>query len=281
MNVYLATPHTYRFENMNIYLATPNSSYFLNAYKEMEIYLAGAYSRPNVIKDKDKIFVLESFFYIQEWMYPYIKNHWDFMLDSGAFSTFADPQKAKEVDWTTYVKNYIKLINKLDIDLFFELDIDAIVGIKKVEYYRKLIEDGTGKQPIPVWHSNRKWDYFEQMCEDYNYVALGTTTANEEGKRMRNKPKVLANFINYAHKNNTKIHGLGFTSIPKLTYLKWDSVDSTAWIYGNRGGFIYKFTGRDLIKIQAPKGKKLKAKKVAEHNFKEWVKFQKYAKHNL
>jgi hypothetical protein len=62
---------------------------------------------------------------------------------------------------------------------------------------------------------------------------------------------------------------------------KFDSVDSTAWIYGNIGGYIYQFTGREIIQIHKPPNTRLKSKKVAIHNFKEWVKFQKYAYENL
>ncbi len=56
---------------------------------------------------------------------------------------------------------------------FFELDIDRIVGLEKVEEFRRRIESKTGKQSIPVWHSNRGWQYFVNMCKEYNYVSIG------------------------------------------------------------------------------------------------------------
>lgn len=35
------------------------------------------------------------------------------------------------VNWDEYVEEYAEFIIKYDIKLFFELDIDAIVGLKK------------------------------------------------------------------------------------------------------------------------------------------------------
>jgi hypothetical protein len=62
-----------------------------------------------------------------------------------------------------------------------------------------------------------------------------------------------------------------------MTEYHFDSVDSTAWLYGNRGGFIFIFDGKTLQKRKCPPGKRLKSRAAAIHNFNEWVKFQKYA----
>ena len=263
---------------MNIYLVAPHSNYFLNAYKEMDIFLAGTYSRPSVITDTDKIFVLESFYYVKEWMNPYIKEHWNFMLDSGAFTFMSNKETGKNIDWDNYVERYANYINELDIVLFLELDIDVIVGIKEVERLRTKLEKLTNKQSIPVWHKSRGKDYWFKMCDEYNYVAIGGIVT---GEIKAHQYSVFKYLIKEAKKRNTKVHGLGFTSAEGLKRYRFDSVDSTVWIYGNRGGFVYQFNGRDIIKINKPVNTRVKAKKVAINNFKEWVKFQKYAKENL
>jgi hypothetical protein len=117
------------------------------------------------------------------------------------------------------------------------------------------------------------------MCEDYNYVAIGGIVSKEITQKEYNNFTFL---INVAHKNNAKIHGLGFTNLKGLTKYKFDSVDSTAWVSGNRFGAVYKFNGKTMVKYNKPTGTRLAdSQKTALHNFNEWVKFQKYAEKYL
>ena len=182
----------------------------------------------------------------------------------------------------SYVRKYADFILKNNIQKFFELDIDVVVGLRKVEYYRCYLEDKTGRKPIPVWHASRKRDYFLRMCEEYPYVAIGTTSAMEEGRRIRQNPMVLKWFIDQAHSAGIRIHGLGFTSSKYLPYLKFDSVDSTTWLSGARYGQIYKFDNGQMQYYDPPKGMRARHHDlVNRHNFNEWVKFQKYAEEFL
>lgn len=292
MKIYLSAPKSYagplKEIFMNVYLAgaasAGNNGYL---YKQcepsevMEIFLSGTFSRPYLEEHMmERLCVLESFFYVKEWMLPYIHDHWDFMLDSGAF-TFMQSGEGGDTreGWKEYVTRYAKFITDHGIDLFFELDIDALVGLEKVEDLRKLLEDLTGKQPIPVWHHSRGKEYFLKMCEEYPYVALGGMAADTKYKNRIEK--IFPWFISEARKRGTKIHALGYTSIKGMHKHRFDSVDSTAWLYGNRGGYLYHFNGRDIVKIEPPQGHQLKSRDAAIHNFREWVKFQHFAKANL
>ena len=280
---------------MKIYLAgaaTGNNNWIWRDNKKtpeeaMKIFLAGAqvwgkYAHDDRLQSGDlsyKICVLESFYYMQDWMKPYIRDYWDFLLDSGAFTFMSDKKNSSGVDWDAYLTRYIDFINEMDIDNFFELDIDDVVGIKKVEELRARLEAETGKKSIPVWHKSRGKEYWFKMCEEYDYVALGGMVND---KKYRNQMEgAFSWFLAEARKRNTKVHALGYTSLEGMERHKFYSVDSTAWIYGNRGGYLYQFNGRTLDKIDKPKGTRLKSRAVAIHNFKEWVKFQEYAKHNL
>ena len=49
------------------------------------------------------------------------------ILDSGAFSAFSG--KNNNFDWDGYVRKYADFVYKNNIRLFFELDIDIVVGI--------------------------------------------------------------------------------------------------------------------------------------------------------
>lgn len=224
--------------------------------------------------------VLESYYYCRTnnfipVLIPRLKG---FLLDSGAF-TFM--QGKGVVNWDEYVEEYAAFVKKYDIKLFFELDIDSIVGLKEVERLRKKLETLTGRKPIPVWHVSRGKDYFIKMCKEYPYVALGGIVTQEVPRAVYEK--AFPWFIKTAHEHGAKIHGLGYTSIEGLHKYHFDSVDSTAWLYGNRGGYLYKFNPRtgSIDKIDAPKGMRLKSSEAAMHNFNEWVKFQEYAEKHL
>ncbi len=273
-------------EAMKIFLSAPHSNNMKDGCDEhiqgeaMKIYLAGIKGHDYSLKDgkvlDQKICILESFYYIKDWMIPYINKHWEFMLDSGAF-TFMQNAKIR-VDWDEYTERYAQFIVKNNIQLFFELDIDSVVGIKEVERLRAKLEHLTNKQSIPVWHISRGKDYFLKMVDEYKYVAIGGLVGMGYKKEHH---KYFNWFLQQAKIKDVKVHGLGFTSHEGLKKYKFDSVDSTAWLYGNRGGFVYVFRGGDMQQIQAPPGKKLKSKDVAIHNFREWVKYQKYARVNL
>jgi hypothetical protein len=299
MNLHIALANSgggYVFNNiepnkaMNILMAgVASRAYVVTENKDLDIYLAGAGAGNNSGQHKtgeakklfynyNKIYVLESFYYLKDWMYPYILNHWNFMLDSGAYTFLENAKKGNNIDWDSYILKYADIINKLNIEHFLELDIDNVVGLKEVERLRDKLEQATNKKCIPVWHKKRGLDYYKKMCKDYPYVAIGGIVSGEISSKDY---PVFTNLLNIAKETKTKVHGLGFTNLIGLTKYPFYSVDSTAWIYGNRAGFLYKFNGETLDKYPIPKGNRLKSKDAAIHNFIEWIKFQKYAEANL
>lgn len=224
-------------------------------------------------------YILESFYYCNadtERLMPYFG---DFLLDSGAF-TFMQG-KVGSLNWDEYVERYAAFINKNKVEKFFELDIDSVVGYKKVKEFRNRLTKMTGKQPIPVWHNNRGKDEFIRHCEEFGYVSIGGLVggASEYSSKYW---KFFPWFINTAHEHGAKIHALGFTSLKGIETYHFDSVDSTAWVSGNRYGFVYLFDGKTLLKKNVPKGHRLgDSRRVALHNYMEWIKFQKYADKHL
>lgn len=303
MDVYLAhggemycsyiLPRCIEERNMDLYLAEGGSlykGYLYPAYtkreREMNIYLAGteggcgryvsegfAHSTP--LKG---VKILHSYYYCNDFVesiiIPSVKK---FMLDSGAF-TFMARQKGV-TDWDKYLEDYATFINKHNVDLFFELDIDSLVGYGKVKEYRRKLERLTGKSCIPVWHKSRGRKEFVRMCKEYDYVSIGGIVSKEIS---REEWKYFPYFIDMAHKHGCKIHGLGFTSVANLPKYHFDSVDSTAWTSGNRFGRMYRFNGRTMDVFTRTGTQRLADQRnTAIHNFTEWVKFQKYAEKHL
>ena len=84
--------------------------------------------------------------------------------------------------------------------------------------------------------------------------------------------------LKIARENKSQVHGLGFTRRQGIKKYRFNSVDSTSWLSGPKFGGIYQFTGDSLKLLKKPTGKRIKDyRKLAAHNLKEWVKFQKYA----
>lgn len=248
----------------------------------MEIYLAGEHPCKNGKYANWKgLNILETFYYLRKnkdfpRLFPLSQN---FLLDSGAF-TFMNNDKG-HTDFDAYTEEYAQFINKYDIKLFFELDVDSVVSLKEVERLREKLIRLTGKKPIPVWHISRGKEYFIDMCKEYPYVAFGGIIT--DGVKTKTIEKAFPWFIQTAHRHGCKIHGLGYTSIKGLHKFHFDSVDSTAWLYGNISGTVYQFVPHigDFKQTKVPKGKIMISRAVAMHNFNEWVRFMKYARNNL
>lgn len=248
----------------------------------MIIYLAGVTQLITTLQkvnpyfiEETKPFVLESYYYVSKNIstfkkyQPYFR---EFLLDSGAF-TFMQNSTVR-VDWIEYAKRYADFINKNNIEKYIELDLDYIIGVDKAFQLRQLLEAETGKKSVPVWHRCRGKEAFLEMCDDYDYVALGGIV----GQRWRGVEQYMPWFINEAHNRGAKIHGLGFTKQQLLTDYHFDSVDSTSWTTGNRFGYVWEFTGRRVHKINKPSNSMISNyQQLMMHNYMAWYKYQQWA----
>lgn len=249
---------------------------------DLKVYLAGvAPWREQGLYDKTitahRPYILESFYYVNDDTKRLLPYFGDFLLDSGAF-TFMQG-KGGSPNWDEYIERYANFIKENKVQKYFELDIDSVVGYERVKKYRKQLETLVGWECIPVWHKSRGVKEFQKMCDEYSYAAIGGIVSGEIKKEQYG---IFPAMISEAHKRGCKLHGLGFTNLEWLPRCHFDSVDSTAWTTGNRFGFVYKFDGKTMKKIDCPKGKRLSdSRKVALINYIEWIKFQKYAEANL
>lgn len=239
----------------------------------MRILIAGIEQNMDLIQSCKPPHVLFSFYYFNKACIDYIKSQYCnfYIVDSGAFSFFG---KKGNIDFDNYVDNYIDFINSNDIERFIELDIDSLVGLDKVEAYRKKMELKTGKQSIPVWHPSRGKDYFIDMVKKYEYVAIGGIAKNEI---KEHKYAYIPWFIDTAHAYGCKIHGLGFTDFKYLRKLKFDSVDSTSWIIGSRLGRMYVMQNGKPTQVNVRKdGYRANGKKINEHNLHMFMFYERF-----
>lgn len=235
----------------------------------MKLCFAATNSRKNLFENglRELRFVLESHYYMKPWQVEQIKHIEHFMLDSGAF-TFLQSKRAVDID--EYVDGYIRFINQHDIEHFFELDIDSIIGYDEVKKIRQKIERRTKKRCIPVWHKSRGIKEFRAMCRKYDYVAIGGIASKEID---RSDFFLLNAFCDLAKSYGCKIHGLGFTP-NNLKDFHFDSVDSTSWKSGGMYGLLYTFKDGMLT------SEKMKDRKhyldIDRHNLKQFLAMQDY-----
>lgn len=243
----------------------------------MKFCLAGTAAFKDITLKHQPKFLLESFYYIQDWQIPLIKKSEFFLLDSGAY-TFMNNFKGR-VNWDKYVEKYARFINKYDVKYFFELDIDSIVGLEEVKRLREKLEKLTNKKCIPVWHKSRGLEDYKKICEEYDYIAIGGIVAKEI---KPSEHKFFLPLLKIAKDNNCKVHGLGFTSTKDLKYYPFYSVDSTSWTSASRFAQIAFFDGKKIKNLPRPKNSKLiNYKKALEISLIEWIKFQNYANNYL
>lgn len=244
----------------------------------MKVFLAGSgpENRIWIKRNKFNFFRLQTFFHISDHEKKILHKYSDFLLDSGAFSFFG----GAKVNWNDYVTTYIDFINKYNVKNFFELDLYAIIGVEETEKLRNRIEKETGKQTIPVFHKRLGIEYYKQLCNDYNYIAI-SASGMYESKWTRQDPERLKKMVEYANSKKVKVHGLGYTKVKMLSEIPFYSVDSTSWMSGGRFGVLHTFNGNGFTQNKKPKGMRVKSQKTMDYNFNEWLKFQKYADANL
>ena len=152
-----------------------------------------------------------------------------------------------------------------------------MIGIKETEKLTERLERETGKKSIPVFHKLLGIDWFIKKTKEYNYIAIGASGITQECKWVKDG-ELLKKFIDIAHQNGCKIHGLGYTRLENINTksIPFDSVDSTSWASGGRFAVMYYIkNGKMYRKSLKQKGKKISNYlDLDEHNFKIWTIFQ-------
>ena len=216
---------------------------------------------------------LLSFYYQEPKTNELIKRSPLAIIDSGAFTYLVRHKKSRPTlsNIEEYTEGYIEYMKMFAPNVrYMELDLDVIIGIEKVEQIRTRMERALGRQCIPVFHKQRGLDYWKRMCDEYDYVAIGSMVD------YKNREDILQGLIDIAHKKNTKVHGLGYTPRDLKSTLGFDSTDSSSCFQGGRYVHFCYFNGFKICSKSKPEGKKsIHYKLIDRHNISEWLKYQK------
>jgi hypothetical protein len=247
----------------------------------MKIFLAGEGPKPFMKDNFYDFYRLCSYHYLNKKgnaEISLIHKFKDFILDSGIF-TYLNGKESEGIDWEKYMVDYAKFVRENKIKNYVEIDIDSIVGLDIVEKLRTRLHKNVGWKSMPVWHMNRGYDKWLEICHDYEYICFGAFLTDG---LSREKYKGIPKFLMDARAKNCKVHGLGFTSFQHLKKLKFYSVDSSSWTIGVRFGSISKYEGDKIKNITSGKDKRIIDNfKLSTHNFYEWIKYSNYAENNL
>lgn len=255
----------------------------------MRIYLSAVFENllgkyNNIIENETSYFeelfkdthILLSYAYAKKEYIPYYSMCKSLLMDSGAFTIMNSKAGRNNFNPLEYTKQYGKHIKEHNIENFLELDIDGVYGFEVYRDCLYCLQDITGRQPIPVFHKWRGIDYYKELVKKYDYIAIGDVSI---GAGSRELYKYFPWFLEEAHKNNCKVHGLAFTSLPDLRFMPFDSVDSSSWTAGSRFARPVLFDGHTGIQFDARRTNEKQLchnKMVFLHDFIEWKKLAVY-----
>ena len=246
----------------------------------MKVFLAGEGGKPWLKENFFNFYRLHSYEYLKKEPeeVAILKKYDDFILDSGIFS-FLNGKNTKNVNWEKYMQDYADFVRENKIKNYVEMDIESVIGLEETEKLRKRLEKRVGWKSMPVWHMNRGYDKWLEICKEYDYVCFGAFLTDGLSE---SKYPIIKKFLDDAKKHNCKVHGLGFTNFKWLPKLPFYSVDSSSWTIGNRFGSIWKYENGKVKHLKRPEGTRISdGTKLAKHNFYEWIKFKKWADINI
>lgn len=248
----------------------------------MRLYLAGAIEHAMVFEENRRkdfltdLNVLISYAYVTKACPQYYECCKNILMDSGAFSVMNNKKMRDKFNPMEYCKKYAEHVKEYNIKDFVELDIESIYGFEIYRDCLHQLQDITGREPIYVFHKWRGIDYFRELVKQKNYIALGDVSV---GAGSRELYKYFPWFIEEAHKNNCKIHGLAFTALKDLQFMNFDSVDSSSWAGGAKFAKPYRFNGREVVSYQLTRTETRDiptASTFQRHDLVEWKKLSQY-----
>ena len=247
----------------NIDIEIPHLNKLPNAplsdkYPDTKIFLGGiGHAKERAINRKFKIpYILDSIMdfplkpsKLVKQYFDYIKkNNIEYLLDSGAYTYMYNTKKSFNLK--DHLQKYCYYINEFDIQNFFELDLDVFLSIDEIENIRKKIFLETHKKPIIVYHDERGYNYWINMCKENDFIAIGGIAGGKVNWNSQEGIKILKDMCDEAHAYNTLVHGLGYTPLSLLNThtMFFDTVDSTTW-NGTKTGISYIINEKnELIK---------------------------------
>ena len=191
--------------------------------------------------------MLEALSYIDK---NYGKDNFEIMMDSGAFTVWAN--KGVEINIEEYAdfllkyKNIIKVAINLDV-VTGKVDVptlekNAQKGWENLEYM-----ESKGLQVLHTYHSGEDEKWLKRLMDNYEYFGV-SKTGDSEGV-MGRLDRVFSMLCDKKGHCKYKIHGFGVTSPQMMLRYPWATVDSSSWIKYGAYGMAILFNNGKIMSI--------------------------------
>jgi hypothetical protein len=186
-------------------------------------------------------------------------------LDSGAFSAF---KLGVEIDIGRYcdfaLQNDDLVARDQGTRMIAPLDVIG-EGAKGAELSFKNMEEmeRRGVQPLPCFHFNEPWEYFDHYIANYDYIALGGLVRNDLVALVSWFKQVFERIAGPDGKPKVRLHGFSLTALGLMLEFPWYSVDSSTWVQWSANGLILMPTSGKQMHISD----KSSARKIAMQHY--------------
>jgi hypothetical protein len=224
----------------------------------MRVYFAGAEAEKFTLMllDSGVRSILYSYHYILEYrreafLSRMMLQHPDvsFFLDSGAYTFGMKARKGEShISWEKYNDRFMRYVAEFghQYDRIAELDLDwsgLPVTPQMVDEWREEMMDESPSLPIlPVWNRGRGDPAWDRYVRDERLKHLGIAS----GAGSLGSLAVKANQANAAGKT---VHGFAMTKMSIFNYVRFDSCDSSSWIFGQKYGTLFVWRGDKMIML--------------------------------
>ena len=170
-----------------------------------------------------------------------------YCLDSGAFTAWKQGRRIDIDRLTAWYERH----DTAD----FKLTLDVIGGTEAQQRENLHILERNGQDVVPVFHGPRleSWRWFDELCERYPLVAIGSVVPNNTSPQVTHWLQQLFNRIcdPKTGKPRVRVHGLRMCI--RMAEFPFDSVDGATWAIAAKNGFMPGGV-HGLRQIKAPAG---------------------------
>jgi len=180
--------------------------------------------------------------------------------DSGAHSFFGSygifdnisykkdaAKKATPKEIEEYFERYFSWILKWQdkINYFAELDLQEIVGIRKVmEWRKRFMAAGVGNKMVMATHTGDTWKDFVWMLDNSESRFVATQGLRQGLPNLNHKK-----YVKEAYMERVRVHGFAMTKREILENIPFYSVDSSSWTSCWKFGTVFKYEKGRLRRI--------------------------------
>lgn len=174
--------------------------------------------------------------------------------DSGAYSAASLGVQIDLKEYAAWLKDWQRLLTvRATLD---------VIGDPQATARNTAKLESMGLPVLPVFHVGTPFEKLEELCQQYDYIALGGMVPHTTNPQAI--LRWLVRCFQIARHTGTVFHGFGQTQINTLKLLPFYSADSSTWSSGARFGAIVLWDDKRQDFVRLSSGDASAAKRYAE-----------------